>query len=137
MTLSEKTLRLARPHDLLAKLREDFLRLRRTPWDPRAAFDFFATAAHLPSWIEVSGGPNACQLPPTPLVKASRQIVDGEASLRVVGGASNDRHLVVTLDGWPARTLGSTVKASDLASQVLAYWETLEFFADESADVDI
>jgi len=67
MSVPEKAARLARPHDLLAKLRDDFLRLRRTPWDPRVAFDFFATAAHLPSWIEVSGGPNACQLPPTPL----------------------------------------------------------------------
>src|SRR5512136_396948 len=134
MAVPEKAARLARPHDLLAKLRDDFLRLRRTPWDPRAAFDFFATAAHLPSWIEVSGGTNACQLPPTPLLKAARQIVDGEASLQVVGGGSNDRHLVVALDGWPARALGSTVKAGDLASQVLAYWETLEFFADELTD---
>jgi hypothetical protein len=136
MSLHEKSPGLRRPHDLLAKLRDDFLRLRRTPWDPRVAFDFFATAAHLPSWIEVSGGPNACQLPPTPLVKASWQIVDGEASLTVVGGTSNDRHLVVALDGWPARALGSTVKVGDLASQVLVYWETLEFFADEAADAD-
>lgn len=136
MTLSEKAARLVRPHDLLAKLRDDFLRLRRTPWDPRAAFDFFATAAHLPSWIEVAGGPNACQLPPTPLLKASRQIVDGEASLQVVGGASNDRHLVVALDGWPARVLGPAVKAGDLASQVLVYFETLDVFADGPADAD-
>lgn len=136
MSVPEKATRLARPHDLLAKLRDDFLRLRRTPWDPRVAFDFFATAAHLPSWIEVSGGPNACQLPPTPLLKASWQIVDGEASLKVVGGTSNDRHLVVALDGWPARVLGSTVTVGDLASQVLVYWETLEFFADELTDAD-
>ena len=136
MSVPEKAARLARPHDLLAKLRGDFLRLRRTPWDPHVAFDFFATAAHLPSWIEVSGGPNACQLPPTPLLKASWQIADGEASLTVVGGSSNDRHLVVALDGWPARALGSTVKVGDLASQVLVYWETLEFFADEAADAD-
>ena len=136
MSVPEKAARLARPHDLLAKLRDDFLRLRRTPWDPRVAFDFFATAAHLPSWIEVSGGPNACQLPPTPLLKASWQIADGEASLTVVGDASNVRHLVVALDGWPARVLGSTVKAGDLASQVLVYWETLEFFDDAAADAD-
>ena len=136
MSVPEKAARLARPDDLLAKLRDDFLRLRRTPWDPRVAFDFFATAAHLPSWIEVSGGPNACQLPPTPLLKASWQIADGEASLTVVGDAPNVRHLVVALDGWPARVLGSTVKAGDLASQVLVYWETLEFFADEAADAD-
>lgn len=136
MVVPEKAARLARPHDLLAKLRDDFLRLRRTPWDPRAAFDFFATAAHLPSWLEVSGGPNACQLPPTPLLKASWQIADGEASLRVVGAGPSDRHLVVALDGWPARALGPTVKASDLASQVLAYWETLAVFADEPADAD-
>jgi len=136
MTPHEKSAGLTRPHDLLDKLRDDFLRLRRSPRDPGAAFDFFATAAHLPSWIEVSGGPNACQLPPTPLLKASWQIADGEASLTLVGGTSNDRHLVVALDGWPARALGSTVKVGDLAGQVLVHWETLEFFADEPADAD-
>lgn len=136
MTPHEKSAGLTRPHDLLDKLRDDFLRLRRSPLDPRAAFDFFATAAHLPSWIEVSGGPNACQLPPTPLLKAARQIADGEASISIAVGPSGERHLMVELDGWPARALGSTVKVGDLASQVLVYWETLEFFADEPADAD-
>ena len=136
MTPHEKSAGLTRPHDLLDKLRDDFLRLRRSPRDPRAAFDFFATAAHLPSWIEVSGGPNACQLPPTPLLKAARQIADGEASLGIAVGPSDERYLMVELDGWPARALGSTVKIGDLASQVLAYWETLEFFADEPAAAD-
>jgi hypothetical protein len=136
MTPHEKSAGLSRPHDLLDKLRDDFLRLRRSPRDPRAAFDFFATAAHLPSWIEVSGGPNACQLPPTPLLKAARQIADGEASLRIAMGPADERRLTVKLDGWPARALGSTVKVGDLASQVLVYWETLEFFADEAADAD-
>ena len=130
MGLSEKPAGLTRPQDLLAKLRDDFLRLRRTPWDPRVAFDFFATAAHLPSWIEVSGGPNACRLPPTPLLKAVWQIADGEAPLKLAGATPAERHLVVELDGWPARTLGATVEVADLSSQVLAYWETLEFFAD-------
>ena len=130
MSLHEKSAGLTRPHDLLAKLRDDFLRLRRTPCDPRVAFDFFATAAHLPSWVEVSGGPNACQLPPTPLLKAVWQIVDGEAPLKSAGAIPAERHLVVELDGWPARALGVKVKAADLASQVLAYWETIEFFAN-------
>jgi len=136
MSLHEKSAGLTRPHDLLAKLRDDFLRLRRTPCDPRVAFDFFATAAHLPSWVEVSGGPNACQLPPTPLLKAAWQIADGEASIKTVGNTSNDRHLVVELDGWPARALGSTVRVNDLAGQVLVYWEMQEFFADETADAE-
>jgi hypothetical protein len=136
MSLHEKSAGLTRPHDLLAKLRDDFLRLRRTPWDPRVAFDFFATAAHPPSWVEVSGGPNACQLPPTPLLKAAWQIADGEASITIVGSPSNDRHLVVELDGWPARVLGSTVRVNDLAGQVLVYWEMQEFFADETADAE-
>jgi hypothetical protein len=126
MTLHEKSTGLTRPQDLLEKLRHDFLQLRRIPWDPRLAFNFFATAAHLPSWIEVSGGPNACQLPPTPLLKAVRQIVDGEAPLRPAGAIPAERHLVIDLDGWPARTLGAAVKAVDLASQVLTYWETAE-----------
>jgi hypothetical protein len=134
MSLHEKGTDVARPHALLAKLQRDFLRLQRTPWDPHAAFDFFATAAHLPSWIEVGGGPNACQLPPTPLLKAVWQIVDGEAPLVPAGAIPAERHLVVELDGWPARTLGATVRAVDLASQVLIYWETIEFFANSPED---
>jgi hypothetical protein len=130
MGFHEKGADLTRPHTLLAKLQRDFLRLRRTPWDPHVAFDFFAAAAHLPSWIEVAGGPNACQLPPTPLLKAVWQIVDGEAPLLPAGAIPAERHLVVELDGWPARTLGATVRVVDLASQVLIYWETIEFFAN-------
>jgi hypothetical protein len=130
MSLHEKSANRARPHDLLEKLRRHFLQLRRVPWDSHVAFNFFATAAHLPSWIEVSGGPNACQLPPTPLLKAVWQIADGEALLKVAGAIPDQRHLVVELDGWPARTLGSTVKALDLASQVLTYWETVECFPE-------
>ena len=130
MSLQEMRGGLTRPRDLLEKLRRDFLQFRRIPWDPHIAFNFFATAAHLPSWVEVSGGPNACQLPPTPLLKAVWQIVDGEAPLTPAGAIPAERHLVVELDGWPARTLGAKAKAVDLASQVLAYWETIEFFAN-------
>ena len=130
MSLQEMRGGLTRPRDLLEKLRRDFLQFRRIPWDPHIAFNFFATAAHLPSWVEVSGGPNACQLPPTPLLKAVWQIVDGEAPLKSAGAIPAERHLVVELDGWPARALGVKVKAADLASQVLAYWETVEFFAN-------
>jgi hypothetical protein len=126
MSLHDMPTGLQRPHDLLEKLRRDFLQFRRIPWDPYLAFNFFATAAHLPSWIEVTGGPNACQLPPTPLLKAVWQIVDGEAPLKIVGAIPAHRHLVVELDGWPARTLGANVKAVDLASQVLTYWETVD-----------
>ena len=130
MSVHEKPAGLARPHDLLDKLRRDFVQFRRIPWDASVAFNFFATAAHLPIWIEVAGGPNACQLPPTPLLKAVWQIVDGEAPLVPVGAIPAERHLLVELDGWPARTLGATVRAVDLASQVLIYWETIEFFAN-------
>jgi hypothetical protein len=116
------------PQDLLAKLQDEFLRLRRAPGDPYAAFDFFTAAAHLPSWIEVAGGPNACGLPPTPLLKAAWQIADGEAPLRLVSGGHDGSHLVVELEGWPARQLGTTPKVLDLASQILVYWETLDVF---------
>lgn len=134
MALDGKSEGLTGPQHLLEKLRHDFLQLRRAPWDPRLAFNFFATAAHLPSWIEVSGGPNACQLPPTPLLKAVWQIADGEAPLRLAGAIQAERHLVVALDGWPARRLGATVKAVDLASQVLTYWETAECFPESPDD---
>ena len=132
MGLQGVPLGLTGPQDLLDKLRRDFLQLRRVPWDPHIAFNFFATAAHLPSWIEVSGGPNACQLPPTPLLKAVWKIVDGEAPLKPAGAIPAQRHLVVKLDGWPARMLGATVQAMDLASQVLTYWETVECFPTHS-----
>ncbi len=130
MSLDPGLPRLMGPQDLLDKLRHDFVRLRRTPGDAYLAYDFFTTAAHLPSWIEVAGGPNACQLPSTPLLKAIRQIADGEAPIRPAGTAPRERYLVIVLDGWPARELGETVKALDLASRVLLYWETLDFFAD-------
>jgi hypothetical protein len=46
MSLHETGADLARPHALLAKLQRDFLRLRRTPWDPHVAYwetiEFFA-----------------------------------------------------------------------------------------------
>jgi hypothetical protein len=134
MSLQEMPAGSMRPQDLLEKLRRDFLQFRRIPWDPYVAFNFFATAAHLPSWIEVAGGPNACQLPPTPLLKAVWQIVDGEALLTPTGAIPSHRHLVVELDGWPARVLGTPVKAVDLAGQVLTYWETVDVFPGTPED---
>ncbi len=132
MSIHDTPTGLQRPHDLLEKLRRDFIQFRRIPWDPYLAFNFFATAAHLPSWVEVSGGPNACQLPPTPLLKAVWQIADGEAPLTPAGAIPAQRHVVVELEGWPARTLGATVKAVDLASQVLVYWESLDCIQNHS-----
>jgi hypothetical protein len=92
MSLHDMPAGLTRPHDLLEKLRRDFL-------------------------------------------KAVWQIVDGEAPLKLAGAIPVERHLLIELDGWPARTLGATVKAVDLASQVLVYWETLECFADKPESV--
>jgi hypothetical protein len=63
-------------------------------------------------------------------LKAAWQIVDGEAPMKAAGATPAERHLEIQLDGWPARTLGATVKAVDLASQVLTYWETVECFPD-------
>lgn len=45
-----------------------------------------------------------------------------------------DRHLVIVLDGWPARALSGTVTALDLTHQVLASWETLRFFTDDAGE---
>jgi len=44
------------PQDLLAKARHDFGRLKSSPLDQYAAFDFFVTARHIPEWVAGPGG---------------------------------------------------------------------------------
>jgi hypothetical protein len=39
------------PRDLVKKLEHDFERIRSTPQDQYAAFDFFVTAEHIVDWI--------------------------------------------------------------------------------------
>jgi len=39
------------PRDLVQKLEYDFERIRRSPQDQYAAFDFFVTAEHIVDWI--------------------------------------------------------------------------------------
>jgi hypothetical protein len=39
------------PQDLLRKLRHDFSRLKESPADSYAAFDFFLTAHHMLEWL--------------------------------------------------------------------------------------
>jgi hypothetical protein len=63
-------------------------------------------------------------------LKATHQIVGGEAPLVPAGAIPSGRHLVAHLDGWPARMLGAQIMAVDLANQVLVYWESVEYFAN-------
>lgn len=136
-------------HDLLAKLRHDYGRLREAPNDPYVAFDFFVTAEHLLDWVY-----------PGALGRSSRTAErDSHAILQVIShlatGAKHmvpeDRrhvsvqhadvasstygdaeygtatygssHLVVNLEGAAAAELGVAVTPLKLATRALQYWE--------------
>jgi hypothetical protein len=140
-------------HDLLAKLRHDYGRLREAPNDPYVAFDFFATAEHLLDWVY-----------PGSLGRASRTAErDSHLILQVVShlatgakhmvpedrrhlsvqhadvapstygladgtGTYGSSHLVVNLEGAAAAELGMAATPLKLATRALQYWEDHSHF---------
>ena len=70
------------PRDLLEKLEHDFDRLKNSPRDEFAAFDFFVTARHLPDWLYPDAQENnwkkrADLLRNNPLLRVCAHIADG------------------------------------------------------------
>jgi hypothetical protein len=141
------------PQDLLAKARHDIARLRTSPLDPYAAFDFFVAVRHLPDWLHPKDKDKAKR---SALFKnhvelrIARHIADGakhfEATrnhhLQVAGTSTSPGAfqrgayqadafqiggLIVELDARDADTLaiGTRVDALSLAEKVLLVAEAI------------
>lgn len=143
---------LSTPTDLLAKLRHDYEILARRPNDAYAAFNFFVTAEHLVDWIHPIDKSSRNTLRSDPLLAVVSHLANGakhfgplsahHVSVKSSGQTGGffpakyfgprffsgifggGRRLSVTLDGPAAAAFGPTLTAIDLATKVLAYWET-------------
>ena len=73
---------LQRPDDLVAKLAHDFERIRASPADAYAAFDFFVTAEHIVDWLL----PDSPGVDQSPARKSKRQ---SSALLRITSHIAN------------------------------------------------
>jgi len=73
---------LQRPDDLVAKLAHDFERIRASPADAYAAFDFFVTAEHIVDWL-LPDSPGVDQSP------ARKSKTQSSALLRVTSHIAN------------------------------------------------
>ena len=137
------------PQDLLAKARHDFGRLKSSPLDQFAAFDFFVTARHIPEWVAGPGGDKGAALFERYIeLRIARHIAEGAKHFE----ATDPRHkqvsattitlgafqagafqssafetggLVVALDPADSETslLGTRIDALELARRVLAVLE--------------
>jgi hypothetical protein len=135
------------PQDLLQKLRHDFGRLRESPVDSYAAFDFFVTAYHILDWLHPGDSNNTTR----------KQMERGSNLLQVISHLANGskhfhvtRHYVVKdtivkvgafdpaafdpdsfdvgelrveLDGDAAREFGTSIGVLELADKALHFWE--------------
>lgn len=79
--------------DLLAKLRHDHSRVRKTPRDAYAAFDFFVTAEHLPEWLDP---PEKALRKSEPLLRVVSHLANGAKHIHRVDAK---RHRSVTATG--------------------------------------
>jgi len=132
------------PQDLLAKARHDFGRLKSSPLDQYAAFDFFVTARHIPEWVAGPGGDKGAALFERYIeLRIARLIAEGakhfeatdtrhkQVSATTVtpgafqAGAFQTGGLVVALDPADSETslLGTRIDALELARRVLAVLE--------------
>lgn len=137
------------PQDLLAKARHDFGRLKSSPLDQYAAFDFFVTARHIPEWVAgPSGDKGAALFQRYVKLRIARHIAEGAKHFE----ATDPRHkqvsatsvtpgafqagtfsssafqtggLVIALDPADPDTssLGTRIDALELARRVLAVLE--------------
>ena len=137
------------PQDLLQKLRQDFGRLKESPVDSYAAFDFFVTAYHMLDWRYPGKSNNA---------KRRQMERDGKSKLLWVCShlANGSKHfqatrreavndtivhqgpfdpnafdsnafdvveLRVKLDGEAARQFGDSIAVLELAGKARHFWE--------------
>lgn len=138
------------PIDLLGKIRFDFERLRDSPDDPYAAFDFFVSAYHMLDWLhrQDKAGKKAKEAEESgsPLLQVCSHLANGAkhfeakakkhksvSDVRSEGGAfQRDAFqadafqvggLFVGLEGQAASLFGQEIDAIDLAAKVLMHWE--------------
>lgn len=140
---------LEHPEDLLAKLHHDYERVRNTPGDSYAAFDFFVTAEHMIDWV----------LPGQPNRQAREKLRASSVLLQVVSHvASGAKHFIaesrhhqfvqhvddvpatfqenafqedafqtgrlsLTLEGTAAESLGEHLDVRDLAARIRDFWD--------------
>lgn len=137
------------PHDLLEKLRHDLERLRDSPIDQYAAFDFFVTAEHLIDWLLPGDGKRAAreaQRNSDSLLQVVSHIANGSKHFEATakhhqsvqdtettngvfqaGTFQSDAfdvpRLIIHLHGQAAADLGSQIEVIALAEKVLQFWE--------------
>ena len=134
------------PADLLEKLRYDFGRLRRTPTDVYAAFDFFVTAYHMLDWLHPNDDiARKAEEADSPLLQVCSHLANGakhfearakqhQSVANVIAekgeffgggffGGAFFGELSMDLDGQAALVLGQKIDALALAQAVLAHWE--------------
>ncbi len=136
------------PKDLLEKLRYDFERMRGSPDDEYAAFDFFVSAYHMLDWLHpCEDAGRAAEERGSPLLQVCSHLANGAKHFQATlpkhtsiddvraeprafqrnafqSDAFQVGGLVIQLDGQAANVFGSRVWAVELARQVLAHWES-------------
>ena len=134
--------------DLRDKLRRDYARLAAHPGDADLAFNFFATADHLPDWLYPADPVRQAAARNAEIPALCAALAQGLTHFRVAdrrhrsagkvprtsGYFSNYMgayfgwyfgrgQLVVDLTGPVADQFGPQLAAADLAREVLAYWD--------------
>lgn len=134
------------PHDLVRKLEYDLERIRKSPQDQYAAFDFFVTAEHIVDWIHPNDkkAREAVRSSSSLLritshlangvkhfeakAKHHQSVADVEKSRYVEAGYVEDGYtedpLIVHLTLDEQQSFGqSNIEVAALAQQVYEYWE--------------
>jgi hypothetical protein len=134
------------PQDLLRKLRHDFGRLKESPVDSYAAFDFFVTAYHMLEWRyrdrnKPEERTQTYEKKENWFLPVCRQLANGAKHFQAGGGAVKDTivrqgpfdqafdshafdvsELRVELDG-DAREFAASIGVLELAAKALLFWE--------------
>ena len=135
--------------DLLSKLQHDLQRLKDSPMDTYAAFDFFVTAEHMLDWL-YPGADNEDQRKnlrnSVTLLQIVSHIANGSKHFKATAPhhkSVKDTHetegvfdsiafdptafdvgeLLIELQGKAANEYGDTISADKLADKVVAFWE--------------
>lgn len=141
------------PLDLLRKLRHDFGRLKESPLDSYAAFDFFVTAFHMLEWrhpdnakrrqmerdsrqterdskskllwicSHLANGSKHFQATRRDAVKDTAVHQGAFDPIAFDSNAFDVGELRVELDGKASREFGASIGVLELASKALHFWE--------------
>jgi hypothetical protein len=142
MPMVEGFFELQTAKDLLRKLQHDSDRLKKSPVDSHAAFDFFVTAYHMLEW-KYPNGDGRTQTYLENWFQVCRHLANGAKHFQAVRGNSVKNTLVhkgafdqnafshafdvselrVELDGEAAREFGPSIGVLELADKVLHFWQ--------------